>query len=118
MQRAQPLKYDVDKLDIDKVKNVPTNLSNLKSKQISNDKLVSVPVDLCKLSDVAENGVVKKDVYNAKITNIKNKLGDITNFPTKTTLNAKVNGVKSEMPNITHLAINASLNAKINDFKG
>ena len=32
MQRAQPLKYDVDKLDIDKVKNVPTNLSNLKSK--------------------------------------------------------------------------------------
>ena len=26
------LKSDVDKLDIDKLKNVPTNLSNLKSK--------------------------------------------------------------------------------------
>ena len=26
------LKYDVDKLDIEKVKNIPSNLSNLKSK--------------------------------------------------------------------------------------
>ena len=26
------LKFNVDKLDIDKLKNVPTNLSNLKSK--------------------------------------------------------------------------------------
>ena len=29
------LKSDVDKLDIDKLKNLPTNLSNLKVKQIS-----------------------------------------------------------------------------------
>ena len=47
------LKSNIDKLDIDKVKNVPTNLSNLESKvdKLDVDKLVPVPVDLSKLSD-------------------------------------------------------------------
>ena len=41
------LKFDVDKLDIDKLKNVPTNLSNLKSKvdKFDADKSTPVPVD-------------------------------------------------------------------------
>ena len=34
------------------------------------NKLVPVPIDLSKLSDVVKNDVVKKDVYNAKIKNI------------------------------------------------
>ena len=53
------LKSDVDKLDIDKLKNVPTNLSNFKSKvdKLDVDKLVPVPVDLSKLSDVVKNVV-------------------------------------------------------------
>ena len=44
------LKFDVDKLDIDKLKNVPNNLSNLKSKvdKLDVDKLVPVPVNLSK----------------------------------------------------------------------
>ena len=48
------LKSDVDKLDIDKLKNAPTNLSNLKSKvdKLHDDKLAFVQVDLSKLSDV------------------------------------------------------------------
>ena len=55
------LKYDLSKLDIDKVKNLPTNLSNLKSKvdKLYVDKLVLTPVD------VVKNDVVKKDVCNA-----------------------------------------------------
>ena len=43
------LKFDVDKLDIDKLKNAPSGLNRLKSK-----------VD--KLNDVVKNDVVKKDV--------------------------------------------------------
>ena len=39
----------------------------LKIDKLDFDKLVPVPVDLSKLSDILENGVVKKDVYNAKI---------------------------------------------------
>ena len=31
---------------------------------------------------------LKKDVYNAKIKNIEEKIPDITNLATKTTLNA------------------------------
>ena len=55
------------------------------------DKLVSVPVDLSKLNDVVKNDVVKKAVYNAKIKNIEDKIPDITNLATKTTLNAIIN---------------------------
>ena len=46
------LKSNVDKLDIDELKNVPTNLSNLQIKvdKLGFDKLVPIPVDVSKLS--------------------------------------------------------------------
>ena len=50
------------------------------------DKLLPVLVNLSKLRDVIKNGVVKKDAYNAKIKNIEDKILDITNLATKTTL--------------------------------
>ena len=76
------IKSDVGKLDLDKLKNVPTNLSNFNSKvdKLGINKLVPVPVDLSKLCDVVKNYVVKKDVYNAKIKNIEDKISDITNL--------------------------------------
>ena len=55
------LKSDVDKLDIDELKNLPFGLSSLKSKV---DKL---DVDLSKLSDVVKNDVVKKTEYDELI---------------------------------------------------
>ena len=36
-------------------------------------KLIPVPVDLSKESDIVKNDVDKKDVYNAKIKNIKDR---------------------------------------------
>ena len=59
----------------------------MKSKvdKLDADKLVPVPVDVSKLSDVVKNDVVKMDVYNPKMKNIKEK---ITNLATNTTLNA------------------------------
>ena len=88
------------------MKNVSTDLRNLKSKvdKLDIDKLASAHVDLSKLSNVAKNDVVKRDVYKAKIKNIENEIPDITNLATKTTLNAKINDVKGEIPNITNLA--------------
>ena len=52
----------MDKLDIEKLKNMRTNLSNLKSKvdKLEVDKLLPVPADLSKLSDVIKNDVVKE----------------------------------------------------------
>ena len=95
------------------MKNVPSNLSNMKSKvdKLDVDKLVPVPVDLSKLSDVVENDVSKKDVYNAMIKNIEDEIPDITNLATNTTLNAKIIDVKSKTPNITNLATITALNA-------
>ena len=57
------------------MENVLTNLENLKSKvdKSDNDKLVPVPNNFSKLSDVVKNDVVKKDVSNAKIKNIEDK---------------------------------------------
>ena len=105
------LKSDVDKLLlIDKLKNVPANLSNWKSKvdKLDVDKLVLVPVELSKLSDVVKNDFNKKDIYNAKIKNIEDKIPDVTNLAKTSALNAKTNEAKDE---ILNLATNAALTA-------
>ena len=51
-----------------------------------------------------KNDVIKKDVYNAKMKNIEDKMADATTA----TLNAKINEVKSKIPNI-NLATTSSL---------
>ena len=78
----------VDRLDTDKLKNVPTNLSNLKSKvdKLDVDKLVPIPIDLSKLSDVVKNDVLKK---HAKIKNVEDKIPSVTNLATNASLNDK-----------------------------
>ena len=60
------------------------------------DKLLPFLVDISKLSDVVKRDVVTKDVYNAKIKNIEDKISDITNLATKTALNA----VENKVPNV------------------
>ena len=51
-----------------------TNLANLKTEvdKLDIDKLVPVPVDLSKLSDVVRNDVVKKDVYDKLVAKVNN----------------------------------------------
>ena len=78
------MKSNVDNIDIDKLKNIPTNLNNLKSKvdNLDFDKLVPVNVDLSKVCDVMKNDVDGKDVYNATIKNHENKIPNTTNLAT------------------------------------
>ena len=61
-----------------------TNLANLKTEvdKLDIDKLVPVPVDLSKLSDVVKNDVVKKDVYDKLVAKVDNI--DTTSFVLKT----------------------------------
>ena len=103
------LKSDVRKLDIDKWKNLPSNLSNLLTKvnKLDTDKLVHA--DLSKLSDVKGNDVVKENLYNAKIKNIEDKIPDTTDLATNTPLNAKINEIKNEISSINNLATTAAL---------
>ena len=108
-------KSNLDKLDIDKLKNVSSKLSNLKSKvdKLDADNLVPVPVDLSKLSDVAKNDIVKKWYC----INIEDKIPDITDLAHDTTVNAKINKFKNKLPSIINLGTTTGLSAKINEVK-
>ena len=59
-------KSDIDKLNVDKLNNVQSSLDSLKNKvyKLDVDKLKPVFVDLKQLSDVVDNDVLKKTVYN------------------------------------------------------
>ena len=94
------LKSDVDKLDIDKLKNVPSNLSSLKSKvgKLDIGKLETTPVDLSKLSDVVKNDVVKKTEYSELVKKFNNiSTTDTSNLVKKTDYNTKNIEIENKM---------------------
>ena len=66
------MKAKVDKLDIDKLVDVPTSLSNLKTKldDVDVGKLKTVFVDLKMLSDVVDYEVVKNAKFNTLMTKV------------------------------------------------
>ena len=103
-------------------------MANLKTKanKLDVDKLVLVPVDLSKLSDVVKNDVVKKDVYDKLVTKVdnidtsgfalktkydtdkselENKIPDVTDFVKK----AKLTELENKIPDISNLATKAAL---------
>ena len=109
-----------------------SNLASLKTEvdKLDIDKLVPVPVDLSKLSDVVKNDVVKKDVYNklvAKVNNIdtsgfilktkydrdkselQNKIPDTSGLVKKTDYNANITEIEGKIPSISDLVANAAL---------
>ena len=82
------LKTEVDKLDIDKLLPIPTDLSKLSNvekndviKKIVYDKLVP------KLNNIDTSDFVLKINYNTKITELENKIPDTSNLATKTCIN-------------------------------
>ena len=111
------------KADIKNISHVDTssfalkaNLANLKTgvDKLDIDKLVPVPVDLSKLSDVLKNYVIKKTDYNARITEIENKIPDVSNLATKTELNT----VENKIPDIGGLVKKTDYSSKIADTEG
>ena len=99
-----------------------TNLAALKSEvdKIDPDKLKTVPTDLSKLSNVVKNDVVKKTDYNTSIvTSIENQIAGVTkntvdnladitklkavdtiNFVLKTKLTADVNTLDNKIDGV------------------
>ena len=80
-----------------------SNLASLRTEadNIDVDKLVHVPADLSKLSDVVKNDVVKKTVYNklaAKVNNI-----DTTDFVLKTKYQTDKTELENKIPDTTEL---------------
>ena len=66
------LKAEVDKLDINKLINVPTSLNNLKTKIDDFDvgELKTVAIDLKRLNNALDKKAVKKTVYNKLNTKV------------------------------------------------
>ena len=61
------MKSDADEIDIDKLKNIPYSSRNLKRKveKIDVYKLVPVPVDLNRVSDVVKN-ILLQNMYTIR----------------------------------------------------
>ena len=57
-----------------------TNLAALKPEvdKIYKDKLKTAPVDLAKLTNAVKNDLVKKSVYNTKVTSIETQIAGLT----------------------------------------
>ena len=119
------LKAGVDKLDI--------------------NKLISVPNDLAKLSNVVKNGVIKTTEYNKLVTKVDNI--DATNFVKetkyekdgsdfehkinkvdkkylmlvvslkKTYFNTKVTEIEGKIPNVGGFLLTSVFNSKINEVE-
>ena len=82
------LKADVNKLDINKLINVPTSLNNLKIKvhDLDVSKLKTVP-DLKRLNDLVDNRVVKNTKFNTlktKVNKSDKKILDVTTLSINT----------------------------------
>ena len=78
-----------------------TNLVNLKTEvnKLDIDKLVPVPVDLSKLSDVVKNYVVKKAVYYKLVAKVNNI--DTSDFVLKTNYSTDKSKLEKKIPNLT-----------------
>ena len=80
-----------------------TNLASLKTEvdKLNIDKLVPIPVDLSKLSDIVKNDVVKKTVYNKLVAKVDNI--DTSDFVLKTKNNTDKTELENKNPNVTDL---------------
>ena len=109
-----------------------SNLANLKTEvdKLDIDKLVPVPVDLSKLSDVVKNDVVKKTAYDKLVTKVnsidtsafvlktkydtdksklENKITDTSGLVKKTDYNTNITQIEGIFPDVKNLATKGAL---------
>ena len=67
------------------------------------DKLVA------KVDNIDINGLVKKTVYNTKITEIEDKIPNSNSFVKKTDCNTKITEIEGKIPDISGLATKTAL---------
>ena len=80
-----------------------TNLANLKHEvdKLDIDNLVPVPTNLSKLSDVVKNAVVKKDVYDKLVAKVNNI--DTSGFLLKTKYDTNKLELENKIPDTSSL---------------
>ena len=85
------------------------NLASLKTEvdKLDIEKLVLVPVDLSKLSDVVKNDVVKKTVYDKLVAKVNSI--DTSGFVLKTKYDTDKSELENKIPNVTDFVKKAKL---------
>ena len=94
-----------------------TNLASLKTEvdKLDIDKLVPVPVDLSKMSDVVRNDVFKKTVYDKLVAKVNNI--DTNDFVLKINYNADKTNLENEIPDTSDLAKKTDYNTKLSELE-
>ena len=95
-----------------------TNLANLKTEvdKLDTDKLKTVPVDLSKLTNVVNNDVVKKTEYNKLVNKVNNI--DNSGFVLKTKCDSYKLKLENKIPNTNNLVKKTDYNTKIGEIEG
>ena len=106
------LKSEVDKLDIDKLKPVPTDLSKL-SNVVKNDVVKKGVCNklVTKVDNIDTSGFVLKTKYDTDKSELENKIPDTSGLVKKTGYNTKVTEIEDKIPDISNLATKAALSA-------
>ena len=94
-----------------------TNLANLKIEvdKLDIHKLVPIPNDLSKLSNLVENDVVKKVEYNKLVTKVNNI--DTSDFVLKTKYSTDKTELENKIPNTNGLVKKTDYNTKITEIE-
>ena len=101
------LKNEVDKLNINKLVPVPVDLSKLSdvAKKTIYDKLVA------KVNNIDTSGFVLKTKYDADKSELEKKFPDASKLIKKTDYSAKISEIENKIPSNSGLATNAALTA-------
>ena len=94
-----------------------TNLANLKT-QVDNldiDKLVPVPIDLSKLSDVVKNDIAKKTVYDKLVAKVNSI--DTSGFVLKTKYDTDKSELENKISDTSGLVKKTNYDIKITEIK-
>ena len=60
--------------------------------------------------------MVKKIDFNSKISEVENKIPDVSSLTTKTNFNAKVTEIESKIPDVTSLITKADFDAELKNL--
>ena len=95
-----------------------TNLANLKTEvdKLDINKLVPVPTDLSKLSNVVKNDVVKKTVYDKLVAKVN--ANDTSDFVSKTKYDTDKSELDNKIPDTSDLVKKTDCNTKITEMEG
>ena len=129
------------KTDLKNVTHADTSnfaLKPIEADKLDADKLLPIPADLSKLSNVVKNDVVKKTVYDklaAKVNNIdtsdfvlktkyqtdkaeiEKKIPDTSGLVEKTDYNTKITEIEGKIPDVSNIATKPELTAVENKMR-